>query len=303
MMTRVGAPVIAPDASGTWPIAHPYDFFETTRLLRTGTRDPTVRREPDGLWRTAHTLHGPVTVRLRVGSALQADAWGPGATTVMADVPRWVGLHEPPWDLPSHPRIDRLWRHHRGLRGTNTGDVFEALVTVVLQQLVTWEDAATAWRRLCLQFGERAPGPMDLRLPPTPAAVRAAGAARLHVVGVGFRQARTLMEVARTARALQRAADLPTEQAAELLQRVRGLGPWTAAMVLGGRLGRPDPIPVGDCHLPHTVAWALAGEPRATDERMVELLEPFRGQAFRVVRLLLAARIRAPRRGPRRAAP
>ena len=44
---------------------------------------------------------------------------------------------------------------------------------------------------------------------------------------------------------------------------------------------------------------ALAGEPRGTDERMLELLAPFRGHRARVVRLIMHAAIREPRRGPR----
>jgi hypothetical protein len=47
------------------------------------------------------------------------------------------------------------------------------------------------------------------------------------------------------------------------------------------------------------VAWALAGEPRGTDEHMLELLEPYRGQRGRVLRLLELAGAGAPRRGPR----
>jgi hypothetical protein len=47
------------------------------------------------------------------------------------------------------------------------------------------------------------------------------------------------------------------------------------------------------------VAWALAREPRGTDERMLELLEPYRGQRGRVVRLLELAGMKAPRFGPR----
>ncbi len=49
------------------------------------------------------------------------------------------------------------------------------------------------------------------------------------------------------------------------------------------------------------VAWALAGEARGTDERMLELLEPYRGQRGRVLRLLELAGVRAPRYGPRMA--
>ena len=119
-------------------------------------------------------------------------------------------------------------------------------------------------------------------------------------LGVGYARARNLIEVARVAHAVRRASALPTDDATRLLQYVRGVGPWTASFVLGTRLGRPEPVPLGDFHIPNQVAWALAGEPRGDDARMLELLAPFEGQAFRVVRLLFAARIEAPRRGPRR---
>ena len=56
-------------------------------------------------------------------------------------------------------------------------------------------------------------------------------------------------------------------------------------------------MPVGDYHLPNTVAWALAGEARADDDRMLELLAPFAGQRGRVVRLLKAGGISAPKFG------
>jgi hypothetical protein len=49
------------------------------------------------------------------------------------------------------------------------------------------------------------------------------------------------------------------------------------------------------------VSWALAGEPRGTDERMLELLEPYRGQRARAIRLLETSGIGAPRYGPRMA--
>ena len=63
--------------------------------------------------------------------------------------------------------------------------------------------------------------------------------------------------------------------------------------------GDPDAVSVGDAHLPDLVAWALAGEPRADDARMLELLAPYPGQRGRVVRLLEVSRIEIPRFGPR----
>jgi hypothetical protein len=58
-------------------------------------------------------------------------------------------------------------------------------------------------------------------------------------------------------------------------------------------------VSVGDFHTPSLVAWALAGERQATDERMLELLEPYRGQRGRVTRLLELAGNGPGRRGPR----
>ena len=290
-----------PDAAGEWPIPEAYDLFETTHRLGIGPHDPTFRREPHGFWRATHAVDGPASVRLTVGDALRAEAWGTGAASAIRDLPSWIGLIEPPWTFGPHPVVDRLARRHRGLRSTDTRNVFEALTVTVLQQLVTWQEAAASWRRLCLSLGEPAPGPGSLQLPPTSPAIRAAGTGRIHALGVGLRQSRTLMEVAFAAHAVQRAADLPTGEATSLLEHVRGIGRWTSSVALGARLGRPEPLPVGDYHLPHTIAWALAGEPRGTDERMAELLTPFAGQAFRVIRLVHAEGIEAPKRGPRRA--
>jgi 3-methyladenine DNA glycosylase/8-oxoguanine DNA glycosylase len=58
---------------------------------------------------------------------------------------------------------------------------------------------------------------------------------------------------------------------------------------MGFVLGDPDAVPVGDLHLPREIGRALAGESRADDRRMLELLEPFRGHRFRLIRWLLAA--------------
>ena len=80
---------------------------------------------------------------------------------------------------------------------------------------------------------------------------------------------------------------------------MRGIGPWTVAEVARVSYGDPDAISVGDYHIPSVVAWALAGEAKADDARMLELLEPYRGQRGRVQRLLEVSGIYPPKRGPR----
>ena len=64
-------------------------------------------------------------------------------------------------------------------------------------------------------------------------------------------------------------------------------------------LGDPDGVAVGDYHLKNTVSWLLAGEARATDDRMLELLEPYRGHQRRVIALLGRTGVKAPRYGAR----
>lgn len=296
------ASIMSSDAEAGWDWPDKYDFFETTRLLRTGSSDPTLKREADGLWRAARTEAGPATVRITVrdGEAIEARAWGDGAAAALERVPLWLGLTEPAWQLPEHPVTDRLLHENPGVRLNDTGDVFEALVNVILHQQITWKEAAFLWRRVVEAFGEPAPGPGELRLLPEPSTLRRASIDRLAGLGIGRQRAVTLNEVAFSASRLQRAAELPTEAASGLLQKIRGVGPWTAAMVLGLRLARPEPIVFGDVHLPHDVCWALAREQRGSDERMAELLAPFDGHAFRIVRLIHAARIEAPRRAPKR---
>ena len=92
---------------------------------------------------------------------------------------------------------------------------------------------------------------------------------------------------------------LPPEEARAHLQAIPGIGPWTAAEATRVAFGDPDAVSVGDAHLPDLVSWALAGEPRADDARMLEILAPYAGQRARAVRLLEVAGIKIPRFGPR----
>jgi 3-methyladenine DNA glycosylase/8-oxoguanine DNA glycosylase len=91
----------------------------------------------------------------------------------------------------------------------------------------------------------------------------------------------------------------PFDEARRQLAAVRGCGPWTVEITMGFVLGDPDAVPTGDLHLPHEVSRELAGEPRGDDRRMLELLAPYRGNRFRVLRLLLAGgRLRLGRAAP-----
>ena len=110
-----------------------------------------------------------------------------------------------------------------------------------------------------------------------------------HPFGVEQRRTQTLLRRPLVADRLERCAD--TAEATRRLTALPGIGPWTAAEVVRDAYGDADAVSVGDYHIPNTVAWALAGEPRGTDDRMLELLEPFRGHRGRVCDLLAAGGI------------
>jgi 3-methyladenine DNA glycosylase/8-oxoguanine DNA glycosylase len=200
-----------------------------------------------------------------------------------------------------HPLVARLARRDTGLRIPRTTAVVESLVPAILEQKVTGEEARRALTGLIRVHGEAAPGPPDwrLRLPPTPVTLAALPYYAYHPFGIERRRAELIRAVASRPSWFEAIVDLPIDAAYARLTAVPGIGPWTAAEVGVRALGDADAVSVGDLHLPNLVAYALAGEPRGDDARMLELLEPYRGQRALVMRLLESSGIRPPRYGPR----
>jgi 3-methyladenine DNA glycosylase/8-oxoguanine DNA glycosylase len=279
------------------------DARRTLAWYRHGSFDPTTRIDAGRMLRATWTPDGPATVLADwTGSELAVDAWGPGAAWAAVRVPVMLGLDRPP---PTIPPVDHLVtelaRRHPGLRSGASGNLYHELLPTIIAQRVTSGEAIRQWHRLCLRFGSRPPGPFaELRLPPAPADLAGMPAWWFHPLGIEAKRAGALREIARVADRLWAWAELDPAVAAGRLALIPGVGPWTIGSVLGPALGDDDAVAVGDFHLPHLVAWVLAGEPRADDARMLALLEPYRGVRGRVLRLLLLSGRRAPARGPRR---
>ena len=283
--------------------SRPLDLRLTLGPLWLGNRDPTRRVASSEAWRATRTPEGAATLRLRQArGGVEAEAWGPGAAWALDRVPELVGEADDAGDLGSRGGlVADLFRSHPGLRIPRTGAVFEALVPAVLEQKVTGDEARSGFGRLLRELAEPAPGPAALLLPLAPTAVTAAPSWLFHRCGVERRRASILGGAARVAARLEETARMPLAEARARLRAVPGIGAWSSAKIALVALGDADAVPVGDYHIPNLVAWALAGEARGDDARMLELLEPYRGQRGRVVRLLFAAGIHAPRFGPRHA--
>jgi 3-methyladenine DNA glycosylase/8-oxoguanine DNA glycosylase len=280
----------------------PIDLAATLFPLRRGTGDPTTRIEGDDALRAILTPEGPATLRLHVrAGTIEAEAWGAGAGWALDAAPSLIGAEDDDAGfVPRHGAISELWRRHRGVRITRSRDVLPALVGAILEQKVTGSEARAVWRRFVRAVGEPAPGPVaGLLLPPDPARVAALPYFAFHPFGLERRRADVIRAVCTRRPWFEACRDLPLDRASARLGAIPGIGPWTVAEVARTALGDPDALSVGDYHLPHLVSWTLAGEPRGTDERMLELLEPYRGQRGRVQRLLESGGTGPPRRGPR----
>ncbi|HYL08294.1 MAG TPA: hypothetical protein VEU76_07075, partial [Candidatus Udaeobacter sp.] len=173
-------------------------------------------------------------------------------------------------------------------------------VPAVIGQLVTTVEARRSYRGLVTAMGEPAPGPWRMTLPPSAQVLSRAPYWAYHRFGIERRRADVIIRAARSVRRLEETAEMDLPAAYSRLRAFPGVGPWTAAKVAMVALGDADAVPLGDYHLPHSIGYALEGSARSTDERMLELLEPYRGHRARVVRMITMAGIAAPRFGPRR---
>jgi 3-methyladenine DNA glycosylase/8-oxoguanine DNA glycosylase len=280
------------------------DPLATVGALWYGPGDPQLRMRGSLIERAARTPAGPVGMRVQAGPGdeIRVEAWGMGAEWAVETLPDLLGAADRPELLePRHPLITRLVRAQRGLRMTRTGLVLESLVRAILAQKVTGDEARRAYRLLAVRHGEAAPGPLRLHLVPSPAQLARLPYWAFHRIGVERRRAETIRRVAIVAARLDEVVTLAPAEAARRLLSISGVGAWTVAETLRPALGDPDAVSVGDYHVPNLVSWALAGEPRGNDERMLELLEPYRGQRARVVLLLERSGLWAPRYGPRMA--
>jgi 3-methyladenine DNA glycosylase/8-oxoguanine DNA glycosylase len=309
------APAELPGTAGAelvWNPGYPLDLRLTLGPLLRGPRDPTQLVDSAGRWwRACRTPDGPGTLvigKIRevgglgsVGELVAARAWGPGAGWLLASVPDLLGVRDQPSAfLAHHEPVAQAMHRHPGLRVSRTGLVMESLVPAILEQLVTGMEATRSWRELVSRFGEPAPGPAPrgLTVMPEPADWVRLPDWEWHRAGVDGRRRQTLVAAARLAPALERTVGLPTVEAKRLLRTVPGIGVWTAAEVAARAYGDADAVSVGDYHLAAQIGWAMLGRP-VDDRGMLELLEPYRPQRYRAIRLILMSGPTRPRFAPR----
>jgi endonuclease III len=237
----------------------PVDLRLTLGPLRRGPGDPTNLVDRTGAWwRATRTPQGPATARYSAeGNGIRVAAWGQGAEWCLEAAPELLGARDSLDGFSPTGLVGELHRHFPGLRIPRSRAVFEALLPSILEQKVTGREAHNAFAAIVRAFGEPAPGPVPLRLQPSPEAVAVTPYWAFHPLGVERkRTAAVQMAASRASRVEETLTMAPTE-AHRRLQALPGVGPWTSAEVAIVALGDADAVSVGDFHLPHLVSYAL----------------------------------------------
>jgi DNA-3-methyladenine glycosylase II len=162
-------------------------------------------------------------------------------------------------------------------RGRRPGDAYGALVRSIVGQQLSTRSARAIFGRLTALFDDRTPTPREL-LDADPDKLREVGLSRAKVAYL-----RDLAERVEDGELdLEGIAELPDDEVAAELTRVKGLGPWSVQMFLIFHLGRPDVLPVGDLGIRRAVQdqYGLDELPDAAEiERIAEPWRPNRSLA------------------------
>ena len=166
--------------------------------------------------------------------------------------------------------IDRVGPYNLKLRDQKTP--FQALLQSIVYQQLSGKAAKSIHGRVLNLFPHRYPSPSRL-ISMLDSELQAAGLSRAKVKALNDLAAKCSNKTVPHSQALKRMTD---EEIIECLQKVRGIGVWTAEMLLIFHLGRPDVLPIGDLGVlkGFRIAFGLKSNP--DPKRMLEHGERWR---------------------------
>jgi len=155
-----------------------------------------------------------------------------------------------------------------------THDVFTSLAEAIVYQQLHGKAAATIYGRLCALFPKSIEGP-------TPQQILRASDEKLRGAGLSQAKMLALRDLAQKVRdgvlpTLEEIHQLDDEAIIDSLIQVRGIGRWTAEMLLMFRLGRPDVLPVDDYGIRKGFAIAFGQDDMPTRKQLQQAGEAWR---------------------------
>jgi len=184
-------------------------------------------------------------------SALRVTA----SASLAGAVPALLARVKPLLDLACRPdeialALGPLAAANPGLRLPGAVDGFEIAVRAILGQQVTVAAATTIAGRLAAAFGDPVDTPhegLDRLFPPA-AIIAATPPGDIAALGIIATRARAIVALAREidAGALRLEPGAPVEETLAALERIPGVGPWTAHYIAMRALAWPDAFPHPD---------------------------------------------------------
>ncbi|MFN8516231.1 MAG: DNA-3-methyladenine glycosylase [Thermomicrobiales bacterium] len=155
---------------------------------------------------------------------------------------------------------------------TLEADIFYALVDAITSQQISIKAAASILKRICAIYAPD-PFPTPERLAATPdEELRAAGCSRAKVLYLKDLAAHIVAGLID----LEKLPQLPDEEIIKTLVDVKGIGRWTAEMLLIFSLGRLDVWPVDDLGIVIAVQGLYELPARPKRKELLALGEPWR---------------------------
>ncbi|HKU87743.1 MAG TPA: hypothetical protein VJV77_15510 [Casimicrobiaceae bacterium] len=278
------------------PVAAPYRLDLTVCALRRLSTNVVDLLTPEGVYvRALAGFRKPVIVRVaqkgRAGAlslAIDGDARDDAA--VLEVVRQTLGTDRRltkfyraaariPWLAP-------LARRMRGVKPPRYPSLWEACSNAIVFQQLSLRAASAIMQRLIVAAGhpvETDGVPVPVYLFPTPERVQREASHRLRAIGLSAGKIATLRRVAEAlstgtlgARTLERCT---SPDAAAILRQIKGIGPWTAALILLRGLGRLDVFPDNDTSVARNIAL-LAGSAAIDVSRVLDALNSQRGMLY-----------------------
>jgi DNA-3-methyladenine glycosylase II len=286
----------------TLPVVAPYRLDLTVSALRRLSTNVVDLFTPEGVYmRALAGIDEPVVVRVTqvakahaLSVAIEGDAHDDDA--VLGVIARMLGADI---DLRRFYRraapvawLAPLVKRMRGVKPPRYPSLWEACVNAIVFQQISLRAASAVMHRLTMSVGRSLQAndvPIPLYLFPDPERVQRATDHRLHTAGLSANKIGTLRRVAEalSSGALDETAleRCTSPNAAAMLRRIKGIGPWTAAIILLRGLGRLDVFPANDSSVANNIAFVAGPEPLDVP-RVVNDLGPQRGMLY--FHLLLA---------------
>ncbi len=161
---------------------------------------------------------------------------------------------------------------------THTEDLFLDIVESIVSQQLSVKASNTIWSRFKLLFGKKKI---------TPKNVLAIDDEKIRAAGISYSKIKYMKGLASMIEKneidLENVKTLSNEEVLMELTRVKGIGPWTAEMILMFSLGREDVFSLGDIGLRNAIAkiYTVDRDDGQRIEKISNKWKPYRTYAAR----------------------